>query len=138
MRFPERHGIVYPGHPVALAVLIMAKYDSLDRAVALGYEFPCALEDDDIPGTGDSIATSLALLKSIARGEDPAKAVARADRLWRLGGAGGHLNAVGPGQEQAEGLKSLFFRMVPHWVQPTTAPAPPPMQGERQVGTFAT
>lgn len=74
---------VYPGHPVVIAYMVTQKYPSFEEAVALGRQYPRALEDSDIFGAGGSVYAALDLLQYVQKGVLTLDAfIERADKSW--------------------------------------------------------
>ena len=110
--------LVYPGHPVPLAYLIMCAYPDLETAMARDGDspWPAALGNQAIPGGGGEVRAALNLLVAVRNGTPPAAAVAEASKRWRNGGAGGHPAAVAPGQVQAEQVLARFLALLDVWL----------------------
>lgn len=70
----------YPGHPITLAAFILTKYEDIDHALAResGHEYPRALEDSDIPGSGSCVWAALDLLDNMR------KCSLSLEETWRL------------------------------------------------------
>lgn len=110
--------LVYPGHPVPLAYLIMRAYPDLETALARDGDspWPAALGNQAIPGGGGEVRAALTLLTAIRDGSSPAEAVAKSSARWRDGRAGGHPRAVDPGQAQAEHVLARFYALLDSWL----------------------
>lgn len=110
--------LVYPGHPVPLAYLIMHAYPDLETALARdgNSPWPAALGNQSIPGGGGEVHAALALLAAIRNGVSPAEAVMKASACWRDNRAGGHPRAVDPGQAQAEHVLERFYALLDNWL----------------------
>ena len=110
--------LVYPGHPVPLAYLIMRAYPDLDTALARDGDspWPAALCNQSIPGGGGEVRAALELLKAIRNGCPPAAAVAAAAARWHAGAAGGHRRALAPGQAQADHIQERFHALLAQWL----------------------
>lgn len=71
-----KHEAVYPGHPLTLAVIILAKYEgNIESAFAPlrdkegNFQCPNALADNDIPGAGDTVYQALDLIRDVYKGQ---------------------------------------------------------------------
>ncbi len=122
--------LVYPGHPVPLAYLIMHTYPDLESALARSdtSPWPAALGNQAIPGGGGEVRAALNLLLAVRNGTPPVAAVAKATEQWRRGVAGGHPAAVAPGQAQADEVLKRFLAVLDRWLpeqdRAVTLPAP--------------
>lgn len=97
---------VYPGHPVTIAYIIFQKYSSLEDAFATGYQFPRALEDNDIPGAGGRVHAALRFLRGYQGGQELKELFALADRIWAS--ERGCFRDHEKGQEQADKIKKWW------------------------------
>lgn len=105
-------GVVYPGHPLVLATIIMEIYGSFDEANApTGHGWCEALADHRIPGAGDHVGAAVRTLAIGAKGGTADEMIAYANRYWSEGNAGGHLKNVVAGQQQADAL--FYGRPLP-------------------------
>jgi hypothetical protein len=115
--FPD--GVEYPGHPNALALLIMEKYPSYAAAsqVEKGKQYAPALVDEDIPGAGGNVHQALDLLEIMLK-VGPHEAFERGNKLWvRMVGPGtGNIEkAFEPGQAQVNLIESVFLEKARFW-----------------------
>ena len=55
--------IVYPGHPLVIAFLIVSRYPNLESALKKGKESSSALENSYIPGAGGNVYIALDFLR---------------------------------------------------------------------------
>lgn len=108
-------GIVYPGHPVAIAYLIMLEYASLAAAVARGRQHPSALENGGIPGAGSHVYAALwALKRGESLGADAA--LEYGDEYWRNNVADNVFsNCRERGQHQADCIRQKFREVFATW-----------------------
>jgi hypothetical protein len=105
--------VVYPGHPVALAVLIMAKYPSLEAAETGSH--CAALSDQDIPGAGGNVWMALDLLR-MCRQVPVSEALELIERRWN-----NQTEADRPEVVVLQGQRCLaaFVEKAPEWVLQT-------------------
>lgn len=107
--------IEYPGHPVVLACLVMARYPNLETAMRRepGREFLNALRDIFIPGAGCAVHAALDTLR-YARETGLDSAYAHADRYWDGWERQHPTNAsrAVSGRKQAERLKDRFESLL--------------------------
>lgn len=109
-------GVVYPGHPLVLATIIMEIYGSFDEANApTGHGWCEALADHRIPGAGDHVGAAVRTLAIGAKGGTADEMIAYANRYWSEGNAGGHLKNVVAGQQQAEAFVARFRDLAGVW-----------------------
>lgn len=107
---------VYPGHPAVMAYNIMCVYDSYSAAIeTTQHGFSSALGHCDVLGSGGEVHQGIAFLKAIKQGETKESVFDRFSDQWRSYGAGGHLDAVKPGQEKADKVKSILFEAIDNW-----------------------
>lgn len=117
--------MVFPGHPIVLAYLIMHQFASLEEAAGADPESPSsysrALACPAIPGGGGEVVTALRLLQEL-KGSPEAEAVSRrySDR-WVTGLAGGHSRNVTPGQAQADRIHAAFLAKASEWLVSASA-----------------
>ena len=118
---PRKHEAMYPGHPLTLAVIILAKYEgNIESAFAPkrdkggGYHCPNALADNDIPGAGDCVYQALDLIRDVYKGRiSPEKAIEHARKTWQHDRTYvGHADRLVPGQEQADALAGAFLTLA--------------------------
>jgi len=115
--------IVYPGHPLVIAVHILENYESYDAANTYpedksAYQCPAALSDERIPGAGGCVYSALDILKCLKDGYwDVDKTIEEADKLWASidGNAENHASVYGFGLEEAESLRDRFRAGVQKW-----------------------
>lgn len=109
--------VVYPGHPVVLALLVTHVFPSLASAVApTEHGWSAALGSNDVVGGGDMVTSAMGLLTSVANGTRTVEeAITWAEALWSDSQEGGHVNRVAPGQEQAEIAKPLLRERLSVW-----------------------
>jgi hypothetical protein len=115
-RFPE--GVVYPGHPVCIALLIMDKYPDFETARMRpeGSQFQNALSDIDIPGAGGNVHAALDVLER-ARAQGAPAAFEHGTEYWVRCASGENFGKnQAAGLEQAEGIKDDFLSRVDAWV----------------------
>lgn len=111
-----RSAVVYPGHPLVLATIIMEIYGSFNEANApSGHGWCQALADHRIPGAGDHVGAAMRTLAIGAKGGTVDEMVAYANRYWSEGNAGGHLKNVDAGLQQAEALVDRFRDLAAAW-----------------------
>jgi hypothetical protein len=72
---------VYPGHPVTIALCIVANFDSFAEASAWD-QCPAALKHIDIPGAGGCVYNALNTLDHLCHGQDPDKVFSMAEACW--------------------------------------------------------
>jgi hypothetical protein len=114
--------IVYPGHPLTIATLILTKYGTsgVDLAVAFakheakdGYSCPNALADVDIPGAGDCVYNALDILQGIRTGiRTPEAAVAEAAAIWRYERASDYKDKLEAGEAEAKSIEGDFLLLA--------------------------
>ena len=115
-------GVVYPGHPIVVATIIMGLYGSFDEANARTEHGWCeALADHRIPGAGDHVRAAMHTLAIGAKGGTVDEMVAYANRYWSEGNAGGHLKNVDAGLKQAEAFFSRFCDLAAAWADASAA-----------------
>lgn len=109
-------GVVYPGHPLVLATIIMEIYGSFDEAnTPTGHGWCEALADHRIPGAGDHVGAAMRTLAIGAKGGTADEMIAYANRYWSEGSAGGHLKNVDAGLQQAEVFVVRFRDLAGAW-----------------------
>jgi hypothetical protein len=128
--FPQ--GLVYPGHPVCIALLVMLKYPDLETAVAKPSEDACygnAVSDTDIPGAGANAHAGVEVLRR-ARSQGAEEAFAYGETYWRECASGENFGKNhDAGQQQAESIKERFLLMADRWAraqqgaEPSSSPA---------------
>lgn len=62
--------MIFPGHPLVIATIIMKCYPSLDEAFIKkeGHDYPNALEDQNIPGAGGNVWFALDAIRYVREG----------------------------------------------------------------------
>jgi hypothetical protein len=109
---------VYPGHPLVLATAIMKVFPSFAEANApSGHGWCEALADSRIPGAGDHVGAAMRTLELGTR-EGVDAMVVYACSYWDRGQAGGHVNYVAEGAEQAMAIEPHFRALAARWFQP--------------------
>lgn len=109
-------GVVYPGHPLVVATIIMEIYGSFDEANApTGHGWCEALADHRIPGAGDHVGAAMRTLAIGAKGGTADEMIAYANGYWSEGNAGGHLKNVEAGLQQAEAFVARFRDLAAAW-----------------------
>lgn len=108
---------VYPGHPLVIALLVSHLYEDLSSAMEpTEFGWPAAVGSNDVPGGGGEVRAGLDVLVSIATGERTVdEAIQWGDARWQESKAGGHVNKVVPGQEQADRIKPLLRDRLETW-----------------------
>jgi hypothetical protein len=114
-----KHGYVYPGHALVIAICIMEKYPSLEEALkpcvskhtGEPHGYPNALGDQDIPGAGSCVYLALDVLKM----EDIEKAIEFANTLWKGECSDGYKDRYNTGVEQAKELEPVFRELRTRW-----------------------
>jgi hypothetical protein len=106
--------IVYPGHPVTMAVILLHVYRGrLHEAWAMsphGPWFACENEVN-VPSAGGALGDGCDLIRYVLSGEASIDdVIAWGDRMWI--GAGGHKEQEAPGQAQADRLKPKLREML--------------------------
>lgn len=121
--------VVYPGHTVSLAYLIVNLYPSLEVASAPGKQFSAVEEDWRLPGAGGHQNRAVELLKQLALGEDWDVVMSPADETWARCGdqkkdgygefaqksPGYYTDRWRRGQEQADRVKPLLREALKKW-----------------------
>lgn len=105
--------VVYPGHPVALAVLIMAKYPSLEAAETKTGSHCAALSDQDIPGAGGNVWMALDLLR-MCRQVPVSEALELIERRWNNQTEADRPEVVGL---QGHRCLAAFVKNAPEWLK---------------------
>jgi hypothetical protein len=111
---------VFPGHALVLAYEILCVYPNVDEALKKAetesLSCPAAVADSRISGGGGETHDACDLLRRAKAGEDIESLIDWADDRWVMGLAGGHVQKVEPGLEQAEKLKAEFRARLPTWI----------------------
>lgn len=112
--------VIYPGHPLVTATMIMDRYENLAHAEQRfeNQQFLNALSDSFIPGAGCAVHRALDVLRLVqgSGGVEAAKALA-AD-YWD-GWERQHANNKGPaakGRMQAEQILPHFLARLEGWI----------------------
>jgi hypothetical protein len=113
--------VVYPGHPVVLALCVISRFASYQSAIKVKEEggCPAALGDIHVPGSGGCVYLALALLKRL-RDETPFPQVMEwADQAWgRVDDQEQSDKARWrQGQEQADKLKPVLHEQQKWWAR---------------------
>lgn len=107
---------VYPGHPLVLATAIMKVFPTFESAnKPSGHGWCEALADCRIPGAGDHVGAAMRVLKLGLDGAGQDAMVEYAMDYWDRGNAGGHVENVEAGQEQAKAIEPHFRALVDSW-----------------------
>jgi len=115
-------GVVYPGHPLVVATIIMELYGSFDEANAPTEHGWCeALSDSLIPGAGDHVGAAMRTLAIGAKGGTADEMIAYANWYWSDGNAGDYLKNVDAGLQQAEAFVARFRELAVTWASRKTA-----------------
>lgn len=118
-------GIVYPGHPVCFAYIIMHKYDCLAEALTKpeGREYNNALRDENLPGAGGNVWAALDVLKH-AELTSPEAAFEVGSDYWRRCASGANYGKnQAAGQAQADAIKDAFLTLAAKWSKPSSPSA---------------
>lgn len=110
-----------------LATAIMAvfpDFESASRPTEHGWSF--AHSDSRIPGAGDHVGAAVSLLRLGSEGSNAEQMIEYGKRYWEQGKAGGHVDHVQAGSEQAVAIESAFRELAAQWCfsQAVSAPAP--------------
>lgn len=117
---------VYPGHPLVLATAIMAVFPDFKTAIKpTEHGWSVAHSDSRIPGAGDHVGAAMSLLRLGSEGLSTEQMIDYGKRYWERGQAGGHVDHVQAGIEQAEAIESAFRQLAAEWCfsQASTEPA---------------
>lgn len=110
--------VVYPGHPIVLACMIMDRYLNLDKATEMreDEQFQAALSDSFIPGAGCAVYSALNTLDSALK-DGAESAYVRANAYWDGFGKQDARNAASAkeGLAQFEQIKARFEHRVALW-----------------------
>jgi hypothetical protein len=112
--------LVYPGHPICLAYLIMRLYPDYDTARKRedGETYCNALRDARIPGAGGNIWAAMDVLKR-AKVVNPESALLYGESYWLTGRAAQEDDTdFRKGVEQANAITPQFLALVREWVWP--------------------
>jgi hypothetical protein len=114
--------MVYPGHPLVLATVIMSVFDSFGDASDSNADGRSrAITSDAIPGAGDHASAALRVLAVGANDGTLDEMVEYARRYWNENQAGGHRDSVAKGNTQADRIEPHFRAKAAAWFQ-----LPPP------------
>lgn len=119
--------IVYPGHPVVLAFLVVKRYASIDEATALSSKSsqPRVIDDLEVYGSAGFLTEALRLLEDVRDGRSPIQAIEDAEARWVSTRADGHEGSVERGAAQSRKVRDLLAAELPAWVLDSTdTPAP--------------
>ena len=115
-----------PTHPVAMACMVMDRYESLAHAQAKSKGAGCgnALADDFLPGSGCAVQAGLDVLK-LAQAGNLQGAYALAERYWRNVETNFPTReaANAAGRAQGEKLKALLESHLQVWGTERDAPS---------------
>lgn len=120
--------LVDPGHPVAIAYLVMCAYPDVETALwrGPGSVWPAALYNQAIPGSGEAVREALDLLRSVRNGVAPQTAVSRACARWHQDYAKTRPALYDAGQAQADHVLPRFYLLLEQWLpEQDRALAPP-------------
>lgn len=107
---------VYPGHPLVVATAIMRLYPSFEEAnKPTKHGWSEALGNSDVPGAGDHVGAAMRVLEMGAQGQSIEEMVAHASNYWVQGRAGGHVDNVEAGKQQAVKIEAAFRDMANRW-----------------------
>lgn len=108
--------MIYPGHPLVLAVTIMHVFPNFDEANKQTEHGWCeALADPRIPGAGDHVGASMRVLKLGANGCGAEAMIEYARDYWDRGNAGGLHKNVEAGRAQAAMVETSFRELAKTW-----------------------
>lgn len=109
-------GVVYPGHPLVVATIIMEIYSSFDEANApTGHGWCEALSDSLIPGAGCHVGAAMRTLAIGANGGSVEEMILYSKTYWDRGSAGGHHKNVEAGRLQARAIEARFRELASTW-----------------------
>lgn len=109
-------GLVYPGHPLVLATIVMSIFPSYEEACApTDHGWSAALADSRVPGAGDHVGAAMAVLRKGADGAAVDEMVLTARDYWDKGQAGGHVKNVPSGSHQAGVIEPHFRELAARW-----------------------
>lgn len=109
-------GLVYPGHPLVVATVIMQVFPDFEAANAPTPNGWCAaLGNSRIPGAGDHVGAAVRVLEIGASGGSVEDMVEYACNYWMQGQAGGHVDNVEAGVAQAAAIKPHFEAAAATW-----------------------
>ena len=110
---------VYPGHPNAIALIIMEKYPSYEAALDKpeDKQSAAALRDGDIPGAGGNVYSALDVLEKLVK-DGPEAAFEAGNKMWArmVGpGSGNHEKSFEEGQKQVDAIARRFLDKASSW-----------------------
>lgn len=112
-------GFAYPGHPLVLAYAVMSVFNSYAEAAArTEHGWSAALGDARVPGAGDHVAAAMDILAIGACGGSPDEMVKAAHAYWDRGQAGGHIENVTQGRQEALLIEAAFRERCGAWAFP--------------------
>lgn len=110
--------VVYPGHPVVVALCVVSRFDSYEKAIEpMSKGTPRALGDLHIPGSGGCVYLALELLKRLRNGSSWEDSIQWADEAWaRVDDQRSRdKGRWKKGQDQADGLKPRLLKFKAWW-----------------------
>jgi hypothetical protein len=113
--------IVYPGHPVFLALQIMDAFPSFERAAAKDNgEFNNAVSSDRVNGSGGAVHSAMRLLEFAKQGINPEQVFQYGVETWASARGWGTVGCdfasnYEAGILQAERLKDEFISRLAQW-----------------------
>ncbi|MBB4861651.1 hypothetical protein HNP46_000462 [Pseudomonas nitritireducens] len=114
--------MVYPGHPLVVATVIMTLYPDFQSAnKRTELNFSEALGDNRVPGAGCHVNAAMNLLKKGSDGESIDAMVEYGNWYWVEGQAGGHTKNVAAGVAQAAQIEPKFRELAATWFAPPAA-----------------
>lgn len=106
-------GVIYPGHPLVVATIIMELYPSFEEANRpTEHGWSEVLSDHRVPGAGDHVGAAMRTLSIGAKGGSPDEMIHHATTYWNDGRAGGHINNIDDGKEQARAFEDRFRELA--------------------------
>lgn len=106
---------VYPGHPVTVGLVIMARFKNFDEANDKSKSGPpAALVSYDVPGGGGEVYQAMDLLYKIKKGAPVEAAIKEVHDDWQ---AGGHRARIEEGKAQAERFMPRYIEKVKEWIK---------------------
>lgn len=106
-------GVVYPGHPLVVATIIMECFESFAEANKTTEHGWCeALSDSRIPGSGCHVGAAMRTLDLGHKDGTVEQMITHASGYWLNGNAGGHHKNVHAGTEQARAFESRFRELA--------------------------
>lgn len=109
--------IVYPGHPLVVALIIMNVFENFASATEMnGGSYNAALSSSDVPGAGDHVHAAISALKLGRNGASADEVIQYANNYWTRGNAGGHSKNLKSGQEQSAACEAFFREKLKTWI----------------------